>query len=205
LRKTIIIAAVAAALSSVLFFPPARDRFFATKLWPWPLPWDTNEHELQLLKNLAKPGDVIVESNLHGWQWMALCLATTGTSWVHTALVDENKRLLTVHKSAIETDWSIYDHWGSTRIALLRPSFETAAQAQLAIDYARSKLGTWYDPSFRDHAGNCNGLVASALLAAGLPVRTRKCFGREVYPADCFFALPAVEVIWLSDIDRRAR
>jgi hypothetical protein len=189
-------------LATVLFVPPVRDRFFATKVWPWPLPWDTNEQELQLLKDLAQPGDVVVESNLHGWQWMALCFAATGTTWVHAALVDEKKRLLTVHKRVIETDWNIYNDWGSTRIALLRPCFRSAAQVQTAIDHARSKLGTEYDPSFRNHAGNCNGLVASALAEAGLPVKTRTCFGRDVYNAKCFFDLPGAEIVWQSDKER---
>ena len=36
--------------------------------------------------------------------------------------------------------------------------------------YARSNLGTAYDASFTDHASNCNGLVASALVQCGIEV-----------------------------------
>lgn len=140
----------------------------------------------------AEPGDVVIESNLHGWQWMALCLATTGTSWVHAALVDENRRLITVHKQVIETGWDIYLEWGSTRMALLRPPYASKEQRQSAIDFARSKVGTQYDATFRNHEGNCNGLVATALQQADIEVSPRRCFGRQVYPGDCFLHIPRV-------------
>jgi uncharacterized protein YycO len=192
------LALVSAAIGAALFVPPVRDRVFTTKLWPWRTPWDITEEQISELRSLAQPGDVIVESNLHGWQWMSLCLATTGSSWVHGALVDENKRLLTVHKKAIEADWDIYLEWGSTRMALVRPPYADAEQAQKAIDFARSKVGTIYDPSFEDHHGNCNGLVASALSHAGIDVRTKQCFGKSIYPASTFFEIPGALVIWLS-------
>lgn len=195
-------AAVSGLIAAALLVPPIRDRIFSTKLWPWRLPWDTNEAELQVLQSLSLPGDVILESNLHGWQWMALSLATTRTSWVHAALIDENKQILTVHKLAIATDWNIYLEWGSTRLALIRPPYQDEQQAQSAIDYARTKLGTNYDPSFQDHSGNCNGLVATSLAHAGLPVLTCDVYGRKIYSPDCFLKIPGAEIIWISDLHR---
>ncbi len=192
----------AGALAAALFVPPVRDKVFGTKLWPWKLPWDTHERELATIRKLSQPGDVLVESNLHGWQWMALCLATTKTSWVHAALVDENKQILTVHKLAIQTDWNIYLDWGSTRLALIRPPYQNSEQSMAAIEYARSKIGTRYDPSFREHSGNCNGLVASALVHAGLPVEQQLVYGRNVFSPDCFFRIPGAKVVWHSDKDR---
>lgn len=188
----------AAALATVLFLPPVRDKFFTTKLWPWPLPWDVTPQQIEHLRQIAEPGDIVIESNLHGWQWVALCGATIGTTWVHAALVGDNGSLLTVHKEAIETDWDIYLGWGSTRIALIRPSYDSDEQRDQAIGYARTKLGTVYDASFADHAGNCNGLVASSLASVGIPVRSRKCFGKSIYAASCFLELPGAKVIWRS-------
>ena len=195
-------AAVSGLIAVALLVPPIRDRIFSTKLCPWPLPWDTNETELQVLKSLSLPGDVILESNLHGWQWMALSFAATGTTWVQAALIDENKQILTVHKLAIATDWNIYLEWGSTRLALIRPPYQDKQQAQSGIDYARTKLGTNYDPSFQDHSGNCNGLVASSLAHAKLPVFTTDVCGRRIYSPDCFFKIPGAEIIWISDLNR---
>jgi uncharacterized protein YycO len=192
----------AGVLSTALFVPPVRDKIFSTKLWPWKLPWDTDEEELETIRHLSQPGDILVESNLHGWQWMALSLATTQTSWVHAALVDENKQILTVHKLAIQTDWNIYLDWGSTRLALIRPPYQNTEQSMAAIEYARSKIGTPYDPSFREHSGNCNGLVASALIHAGLPVEQRLVHGRHVFAPDCFFRIQGSEVVWHSDKHR---
>jgi hypothetical protein len=197
------LAAFVAIASAVLFWPPARDKFFTTALWPWSLPWDTDEHELAAVKALAQPGDVLVESNLHGWQWIALCLATTRTSWVHAAIVDNNKQLLTVHKEALETDWSLYIEWRSTRLALIRPPYESESQKQAALSHARRSLGTPYDPSFKNHNGNCNGLVGNSLAQAGLPPETLSFLGRELYPANCFFELPGAQLIWSSDDFRK--
>ncbi|CAN5645258.1 hypothetical protein BH10CYA1_BH10CYA1_14290 [soil metagenome] len=195
-------AAVSGLIAGALLVPPIRDRIFSTKLWPWPLPWDTDEAELEVLKSLSLPGDVILESNLHGWQWMALSFAATRTTWVHASLIDENKQILTVHKLAILTDWNIYFEWGSTRLALIRPPYQNKQQAQSAIDYARTKLGTKYDASFQDHSGNCNGLVASSLAHVGLPVFTTDVYGRKIYSPDCFLKIPGAEIIWSSDLNR---
>ena len=194
---------LAGSIAVALLVPPVRNWIFSTKMWPWPLPWDTNQQELEAIRRLSLPGDILVESNLHGWQWMALSLAATQTAWVHAALIDEKKRILTVHKSAIETDWNIYHDWGSTRLALIRPPYKNDEQRRIAIDYARGKLGTLYDPSFREHAGNCNGLVASSLISAGIPVAERRIYGRNIFTPDCFFKIPGATVIWHSDKNRR--
>lgn len=167
------------------------------------MPWDTTKAELEEIQNLCEPGDIVIESNLHGWQWIGLCLATTGTSWVHAAIVDENKRILTVEKQAIETDFDIYLRWGSTRLAVLRPNYESDAQISEVLTYARSKLGTAYDASFTNHSGNCNGLVASSLVHGGIEVPIAHCLGRTLYAPNCFFSIPGIEVIWSSDNDRR--
>lgn len=196
------LAGLASGLSAALFFPPARNRFFGTKLWPWPLPWDTTRNELEMLKKLCRPGDIIIESNLHGWQWICLCMATTGTSWVHAAIVDQNKRILTVEKEAVETDFDIYLRWASTRLAVLRPAYQSESQIARALDYARSKLGTAYDASFTDHAGNCNGLVASSLVHCGFDVPVARCLGKDVYAPNCFLKIPGIELVWNSDTDR---
>lgn len=198
-------ASIGATLSIVLLVPPVRDKVFTTKLWPWKLPWDTHAEELEKIKQLSQPGDVIIESNLHGWQWMALSLVVTGTSWVHAALVDENKRLLTVHKKVIEANWDIYLDWGSTRLALIRPPYQSIEQAQTAIDFARSKLGAKYDPSFTEQTGNCNGLVASALAHSGIDVQVKKCYGRQIFPADSFIKIIGARTVWSSDYSRQTR
>lgn len=189
------------AVSASLFVPPVRNKVFSTKLWPWRTPFDTTEAELKYLRSIARPGDIVVESNLHGWQWMLLSKFMTGSSWVHAALVDENLELLTVHQVARKADWDIYLEWGSTSIALLRPPYSSEDCVTTAIEFARSKIGTAYDPSFRDHAGNCNGLVGSALAAGGVQVATKDCFGRSLYAPDCFFSIPEVDVVYFRGYD----
>jgi len=198
----LIASAIPVSLAAVLFVPPLRDKVFTTKLWPWPLPFDTSAGELELIKQLAEPGDVIVEANLHGWQWIALCSLTVGSSWVHAALVDGNKRLITVEREVINTDFDIYLKWASTRLAIIRPAYENGAQINRAISYAASQIGVKYDPSFKNPIGNCNGLVGSALSSAGVPVKTTQFFGTAVYSAGAFFDIPGASVVWNSDLHR---
>ncbi|HNB21194.1 MAG TPA: hypothetical protein PKZ32_02180, partial [Candidatus Melainabacteria bacterium] len=81
--------------------------------------------------------------------------------------------------------------------------YKNQEQSQMAIDFIRGKLGTLYDPSFREHAGNCNGLVASALLHSGIDVEERTVCGRRLFTPDCFFKIPGAAVVWHSDKNRR--
>lgn len=199
-RAMFMLTSLMCIIAAVLFVPPLRDRFFSTKLFPWSLPWDTTVDDLEMLKKISKPGDIIIESNLHGWQWICLCFATTGTTWVHAALVDENQRILTVEKRVIETDFDIYLHWGSTKLALLRPQYQDDDQIASVLAYARNKLNTPYDPSFTDHAGNCNGLVASSLVHCGFEVPLTKCLGKNIYAPDCFLKIPGIETVWKSSL-----
>jgi hypothetical protein len=193
----------AGALTTILLVPPVREKFFTTKLWPWPLPFDTTAEELATLKSLSKPGDIVVESNLHGFQWIALSLLTTQTSWVHASLVDDRNRLLTVEKEVIETDFDIFLRWGSTRLGLIRPNYGSEKQVQDALAFARSHIGRRYDASFQDTVGNCSGLVASSLRHAGLSVPQKRVLGRDIYAPDCFFQIPDAKVVWLRKTHRR--
>lgn len=195
-------ALISTSIAALLFVPPLRDWFFTTAFWPWALPCDTNERELQHLKDLARPGDIVVEANLHLPQWIVLCQLMSGTDWVHAALVDEKKTLITVEKKTIQTPFDIYAKWKSTRLAIVRPSYRDQQQVQKVIAYACSKLGDPYDPSFDNQAGNCSGLVGSALAREGVPVKSQDCFGHQIYAPDCFFKIPGAQVIWTSDRDR---
>src|SRR5215475_59191 len=105
-----------AAVAAALFVPQVRDKVFTTALWPWRLPWDTNPSELRILRELCRQGDIIVEANMHSWQWVALACALTRSNWVHAALVDDNLNLLTVNKLVIEANFDIYLEWRSTRL-----------------------------------------------------------------------------------------
>lgn len=186
-------------LLTVLFVPPVRDRFFSVSLWPWQLPSEATAQQLKTARRLAKPGDVIIETNWHYWQWVGLSYVFTHSTWVHAALVDERGRLLTVAKKVSNLPFDTYLKWRSTRMALIRPPYKNAKQAERAIDYARSKLNMPYDPSFRyDHA-NCTGLVAESLRHAGIAVPGIKFFGRRIYSAESFLEIRGTRLIWSTD------
>lgn len=188
------------SLAILLFVPPIRDWFFSNKMWPFPTPWDITPAQVEELHEISKPGDVIVERNLHSWQWILFCIVTTNSSWVHTGLVDENKKLLTMMVSVKELPFSSYLFKQSTEVVLLRPPYKSSDDVKAAIDYARSKVGTQFDPKFKDPAGNCNGLIATALVKGGIVVPQRRAFfiGQYHWPASEFFNIKGVRVLWSS-------
>lgn len=186
-------------LLTLCFVPPIRDQFFSTNLWPWALPSDVTEQQLNKLQSLSQPGDVIVETNMHSWQWVSLCLVFTGSTWVHASLVDANGNLLTVSGKVEELPISVYFKWRSTRIALVRPAYTDQQHVWRALAYGSSKLGTPYDPSFKDPNASCTGIVAESLRQGGIDVPSRAILGRKIYAANSFLGLPGARLIWTSD------
>jgi hypothetical protein len=182
----------------ILFVAPIRNRFFATGVWPWPLPHEISREQMKEVAALAKPGDVIVESNMHFAQWVALSYVFTGTTWVHASLVDDRKNVISETGKVVELPINIYRTWHSTKIALVRPKYTDRRQIARAIAYAKSKEDTPYDPSFKNPNASCTGLVGQALGTVGMAVPYRTIFGRRIYPADSFFNLPGAKVLWCN-------
>jgi len=206
LRTALLIASVIPiSIATIALVPSVRTRVFTTKLWPWPLPFDTNDEELSLLQGLIQPGDIIVEANLHSWQWIALCTTTLGSSWVHTALVDDQNKLLTMDGVAVQTDFAIFKKWTSTRLAIIRPPYKDAEQRHKVIASVKKHLGAAYDHTFVNPNGYCNGLIGAALNSVGIPVQTVRTFGKNIYSAHNFFKIPNAVVVWNSDLHRKPK
>ncbi len=193
------------AIGCLLFFPPARDQFFSNSLWPWSLPCDITPSQLQVVKSLSRPGDVIVESNVHYPQWVTFCQIGAGTSWVHTSLVDTDGYLISVGKVTWRMPLSDYLTYRSTRLAVIRPPYKSLGQIQTVLEAARAKIGVPYDPSFQDPTGNCTGLVGESLKRGGITTRQIVSFGHIVYPPSAFFEIAGAKVIWSSDRLANAR
>jgi len=186
-------------LLTLCFFPPVRDSFFSMSLWPWPLPTDITQQQINTLQSLSRPGDVIVETNMHDWQWVGLSFIFTGSSWVHASLVDENGKLLTVASRVEELPISIYRKWHSTRVVLVRPTYSGQKQLRRALAYGHSELGIPYDPYFENPNASCTGIVAESLEHAGISVPSTTILGRKIYAARTFLCLPGIKIIWTSD------
>lgn len=148
------------------------------------------------LKNIAKPGDVIIESNLHYWQWVALSYLTTGTTWVHASLVSHDGKILTVAGKVVELPIDVYCKWRSTKVAVIRPRYSNVRDLEDAIGYAKAQLQTPYDPTFKNANASCTGLVGEALTQENLPVHYKMILGRRIYPANAFFHLPGARLLW---------
>ena len=185
--------------ASVLLVPPVRDNFFYTNLWPFPLKSELTAEQVRQVKELARPGDVLVEANMHYWQWVLLSAAGTGSTWVHTALVDDKGGLLSMNKEIKEMPITIYLDWHSTQLALVRPPYKNPESTARAIAYARSQIGIPFDPQFRIPSASCTGLVGESLKRADVPVPATERFGHTYYGAASFFQIPGAKVIWRSD------
>lgn len=201
MRKPLIaVSALALALPVVLFVPPVRDWFFGNKMWPFPTPWDVTPKQVEELRAHSRPGDVIVERNLHSWHWMLLSKGFSGSSWVHAAIVDEDKSLISMAKTVKRQGFSTYLEKQSTDIKLVRPPYPNSTGIQKALQHARSKLGTAFDPDFENQAGNCTGLIATSLEAGDIDVPSRRAFlvGKKIYSSEDFFKMPGAKIVWSS-------
>jgi hypothetical protein len=192
--------AVVVLIMVLLFVPPVRDWFFGNKMWPYATPWDVTKSQILELRTLAEPGDIIVERNLHSWQWMLLCSISNGSSWVHVAIVTDKGKFISMAKKIVEQDFETYRKKQSTDLVLLRPNYASRKDVQKALEYARSRIGTKFDPSFENHDGNCTGLVASALKAGNIQVPMRRAFfvGKPIYGAADFFKIRDARTIWTN-------
>lgn len=190
--------AVVGGTAVVLLVPPVRDWFFSHKVWPFKLPWDIRKDQVQELVSLAEPGDVVVEKNWHSWHWMLFCKASTGNTWVHAAIVDRGKKLINMFKTVQYEEFSTYLDKGSTHVVLLRPPYKDDESKNRALEFARSKIGTEFDPSFDDRAGNCVGLIGASLEAGGVHVERYPAFGflKKVDTAWNLLNIPGIKRIW---------
>jgi hypothetical protein len=191
---------VVALITAVLFLPPLRDWFFGNKMMPLPTPWDVTPAQVKALTAIAEPGDIVVERNWHSWHWMLFCKASTGSSWVHTALVERPGTIITMSHTVKAQPFSTYLEKQSTDLVLLRPNYPNAVARQRTLTYARSKIGTPFDPDFENPAGSCAGLVGAALKEGGITVPMRKAFGfsKNVYAAVDFLGIENSKVIWTN-------
>lgn len=99
-----------------------------------------------------------------------------------------------------ELPFTTYMDKQSTNVVLLRPPYRNPDDVAASLDYVRSKIGTKFDPKFKDPAGNCNGLIATALSKGGIVVPQRRASftGQKHWPASEFFNIDGVRVIWSS-------
>ena len=187
-------------VAASLFVPPLRDQVFAMSLWPWPLPGEVTTAQLQAVQKLAQPGDVIVESNMHYGQWVALSYVFTGSPWVHAALVDNQKHLITMEGKVAVLPMSIYDKWHSTRLALILSSrTRNRSKCKKQFHMRSCRRTPQYDPWFENPDASCTGVVGEALSHAGMAVPYEVILGRRIYGADSFFKIPGAQVIWTTD------
>ena len=168
-------------------------------LWPWPLPGEVTPEQIEIVSNLAKPGDVIVESNAHCWQWVAVSYVFTGSTWVHASLVTEPGRMVTMEGKIIDLPLSEYVRWRSTRLAVVRPPYVSSGQMRSAIQYASSQKGLVYDPLFENVNGSCTGIVGEALTRVGVPVEQERILGHRIFPARAFFHIPGARIIYNTE------
>lgn len=167
-------------------------------MWPFPTPWDVTAQELDELKEIARPGDIIVERNIHSWQWMLLSQFFTGSNWVHVAVVDENKDIINMAKTVKREDLSTYLQKQSTDMRLVRPPYRSDADIAKVLKFARSKIGTKFDPDFQEQSANCTGLIASSLKAGGIEIPSRQAplFKRTIYSAEDILNMRGGRLVW---------
>lgn len=193
----ILVAVLIVGVASVLLIAPVRDKFFNANVWPWPLSSDITPGEIRQVEAIARPGDVVVESNLHYWQWVALSRITTGSTWVHTSIVNYDGKLLTMDASDVKVSFKIFLEWKHT-VGTGKTDLQLERCSRTCLDMGPFAVGYTIRSSFKNPAGSCTGLVGTALQKGGISISQTVVSGHRIYSAEAFLHAPGSRIIWIS-------
>ena len=134
-----------------------------------------------------KPGDIIM-TNSDLWMDFEIPLKLTGArgDWTHTAVYDGKGKTIEALASQGVVERPVEELIGENHhVRIMRPKY-AEGEADKAIDYARSKLGTAYDFKFSDSDEKiyCIELTQKALSHAAprIPLQSDKLFWGKFGP-----------------------
>jgi uncharacterized protein YycO len=160
----------------------------------------TTKDELDYLKKIARPGDVLLRFQ----KGYPLDKVLVGT-WQHAAIYVKDGNIIDAMGDG--TDKRKLDKFGEADgIVLIRLKNTPENKVNKALTYAYEQIGKSYDINFSDNekAQYCSGLVSRSLKHAGLAPDS---FGKDekgkdgMVKPDLLLALPESEIVWTNRPD----
>jgi uncharacterized protein YycO len=168
---------------------------FPTAIEPFPA------EDRETVKSLLKPGDIILQKNEGAIIMQAMSKVVTGSDFVHAALYEgDGKMLESVVRGVREASVDEYLR-GENSVQIVRPHYESEADLQAAIEFAKEQKGKPYNMLFDDRTKEsyyCTQLVREAFQAMPHPIEVHVSdfMGKHIVGAGAFQNIPDAEVIY---------
>jgi len=168
---------------------------FPTAIEPFPA------EDRETVKSLLQPGDIILQKNEGAIIMQAMSKVVTGSDFVHAALYEgDGKMLESVVRGVREASVDEYLQ-GDNSVQIVRPHYESEADLQAAIEFAKEQKGKPYNMLFDDRTKEsyyCTQLVREAFQAMPHPIEVSVSdfMGKHIVGAGAFQKIPDAEVIY---------
>jgi len=168
---------------------------FPTAIEPFPL------EDKKTVKSMLQPGDIILQKDERAIIMQAMSKVVTGSDFVHAALYEGNGKMLeSVVTGVREANIDEYLQ-GENSVQIVRPHYESEADRQAAIDFAREQKGKPYNMLFDEKTHEsyyCTQLVREAFQAMphSIEVPVSDFMGKHIVGAGAFQKIPDAEVIY---------
>jgi hypothetical protein len=177
-------------------------RLLSTRLPTLPLR-NLNAAQCQAVKDLARPGDILLDSNYSFLLPQIGNKLFFGSTWIHAAIYIGDGMLIDSGRRAHVAHLPLDKFLQTTGLAIYRPVYQSPADVAAMIQYAKECLGLPFNVSFDQNdpdALYCGQLVARALESMPHPItiEPRQVFGRKLLPPAAIAACPDIKCIWTS-------
>ncbi len=162
-----------------------------------------SEKARQEIKLLLRPGDILLESNNAHPISQLLSQLFFGSSWIHSAIYVASGEIVDAGRKASVVKVSVDTFLDTTDIAVYRPKYTTADDAQQACRYALQQVGRPFNYRFDDadnHSFYCAQLVASALRSTTNAIHLEQCqlCTARVFNCASIVRSPQMQCVWSS-------
>ncbi len=162
-----------------------------------------SEHQVEAIKLLLKPGDLLLETNNAYPFWQIAVRVALGTNWSHSAFYPGGAIVIDAGTRPYVAEVPLDDFLGTSHIAVLRPRYQTREDLESATTDVVSCLGKPFNITF-DHNNRktvyCAQLVSNALERMPHPIRIsrRQMLWKKIVSPEDLEKNPEVDCLWSS-------
>lgn len=156
------------------------------------------------IKSMLRPGDILLETNNFYPGWQIAERVAFGSSWTHSAMYVGDGHVIDSGTKDYVAELDVDDFLSAFHIAVLRPRYQSAADADGAVKYCRQMLGRPYDYDFDQSNDNelyCAELIYNALQhqTTKMDIPMLKLRGKDVVAPNAFLQSPQIDLLWTSN------
>jgi hypothetical protein len=153
------------------------------------------------IASLIRPGDILVDSNdsFPGWQLASRVLL--GSNWVHMGFCIGDGMVIDAGTESAVSAVTLNRFLRTSRVAILRPQYADATDAQAAVDHVRTFVGKTYNFTLNFEPGDtiyCTQMIRDVLGALRRPILIplNNVLGRQIVSPQAFVDHAEITLVW---------